>query len=251
MVNINMLMDTYSVLWEDLKFLSRHWLRTLATSLISPVLYLVAFGWGLGRGVNIEGASYLEFVIPGIIALTAMTSSFNGAGMKLNVDRLFYKCFDECLMSPISRLSLVIGKTLIGVVRGLISSVAFLIIGFIISPTLMISPLFTVVLILTCFVFAFLGVLAALLAKSHQDMATFNSLVMLPMTFLGGTFFSLAQLPEALKVVLYIIPLTHSSQCLRAVTLGQPFPWFSLLAIVGFGLVFFLGCMLVLRRTSV
>jgi len=136
-------------------------------------------------------------------------------------------------------------------VRGLISSVAFLIIGFIISPSLMLSPLFAVVLVLTCFVFAFLGVLAALLAKSHQDMATFSSLVMLPMTFLGGTFFSLAQLPEALKVALYIIPLTHSSQCLRAVTLGQPFPWLSLLAIVGFGLAFFLGCVLVLRRTSV
>jgi len=248
---VNMLMDTYSVLWEDLKFLSRHWRRTLATSLVSPVLYLTAFGWGLGRGITVEGASYLEFVIPGIVALTAMTSSFNGAGMKLNVDRLFYRCFDECLMSPISRLSLISGKTLIGVVRGLISSVAFLIIGLIISPTLTINPLFAVALVLTCLVFAFFGVLAALLAKSHQDMATFSSLVMLPMAFLGGTFFSLGQLPEALKVAIYIIPLTHSSLCLRAVTLGQPFPWLSLLAIVGFGLAFFLGCMLVLRRISV
>lgn len=248
---VNVLVDSYSVLWEDLKFLSRHWLRTLVTSLVSPVLYLAAFGWGLGRGINVEGASYLEFVIPGIIALTAMTGSFNGAGMKLNVDRLFYKCFDECLMSPISPLSLIIGKALIGVVRGLISSVAFLIIAFIISPTLTLSPIFAVALLLTCFVFAFMGVLAALLAKTHQDMATFSSLVILPMTFLGGTFFSLSQLPEALRVVLYILPLTHSSQCLRAVTLGQPFPWLSLLVLAGFGLTFFLGCMLVLRRISV
>ena len=249
---VDILVDSYSVLWEDLRVLRHLWQRFLITSLVSPVLYLVAFGWGLGRGINVEGApSYLEFVIPGIIALTAMTSSFNGAGMKLNVDRLFYKCFDECLMSPISPLSLIIGKALIGVVRGLISSTAFLIIGFIISPTLMLSPLFAAVLLLTCFTFAFLGVLAALLAKSHQDMATFTSLVLLPMTFLGGTFFSVSQLPQALKVVLHILPLTHSSQCLRAITLGQPFPWISLLAIVGFGLVFFLGCILVLRRTSV
>ena len=247
----SMLTDTYSVWWTDLRFLRHHWLRTIITSLISPVLYLVAFGWGLGRGVNVEGSSYLEFVIPGIIALTAMTSSFNGAGMKLNVDRLFFKSFDECLMSPISHLSLIMGKALIGVVRGLISSVAFLIIGFIISPTLIISPLFVLILILTCIVFAFFGVFAAFLAKSHQDMATFSSLVLLPMTFLGGTFFSLGQLPAALKVTLYVIPLTHSSQCLRAVTLGQPFPWLSLLAIVGFGLTFFLACVLVLRRTSV
>lgn len=248
---VNVLVDSYSVLWEDLRVLRHLWQRFLITSLVSPVLYLVAFGWGLGRSINVEGASYLQFVIPGIIALTAMTSSFNGAGMKLNIDRLFYKCFDECLMSPISPLSLIIGKALIGVVRGLISSVAFLIIGFIISPTLMLSPIFAVALLFTCFTFAFLGVLAALLAKSHQDMATFSSLVLLPMTFLGGTFFPLSQLPPALKVVLYILPLTHSSQCLRAVTLGQDFPWLSLLAIAGFGLVFFLGCIIALRRASV
>ncbi|MCP8306503.1 MAG: ABC transporter permease [archaeon] len=248
---INVLRDTYSVLWVDLRFLRRHWLRTLATSLVNPILYLLAFGYGLGGGISVEGHSYLEFVIPGIIALTAMTSSYNGAGNKLNVDRLFYKCFDEILMSPIGPFSLIIGKALIGVVRGLISSIAFLIVGFIISPTLIISPLFVLALVISCSVFAFFGVLAALLAKSHQDMATFSSLVLLPMTFLGGTFFSLSQLPEALKVVLYLLPLTHSSQCLRAVTLEQPFPWLSLLAILGFGLVFFLGCVVALRRASV
>jgi ABC-type multidrug transport system permease subunit len=244
-------MDSYSVLWADLRFLRRQWWRTLSMSLMSPILYLLAFGWGLGRGIHVEGVSYLEFVIPGIIALTGMTSSFNGAGMKLNVDRLFYKCFDECLMSPISPLSLIIGKALIGVVRGLISSVAFLIIGLIISPALTISPLFAMTLVLNCFVFAFFGVFAALLAKSHQDMATFSSVVLLPMTFLGGTFFSLSQLPQVLKVILYLIPLTHSSQCLRAVTQGHAFPWLSLAAIAGFGLAFFLGCLLVLRRASV
>jgi ABC-type multidrug transport system permease subunit len=245
------LSDIYSVLWVDLRFLRRHWLRTLATSIVNPVLYLVAFGYGLGRGISFEGYSYLEFVLPGIIALTAMTSSYSGAGLKLHVDRLFYKCFDEYLMSPISLFSLAIGKSLIGVVRGLIASIALLIVGVIISPTLMVSPLFTLVLVISCFVFAFLGVFVGLLARSHQDMGTFNTLVILPMTFLSGTFFSLSQLPEIVKAVLYLLPLTHSSQTLRAVALGQPFPWLSFLALLGFGLVFFSGCMMALKRTSV
>jgi ABC-type multidrug transport system permease subunit len=235
----------------DLRFLRRHWLRTLATSLVNPILYLVAFGYGLGRGISFEGYSYLAFVIPGIIALTAMTSSYGGAGLKLHVDRLFYKCFDEYLMSPISLFSLAIGKTLIGVVRGLISSAAILIVGVLISPTLIINPLFILVLVSSCFVFSFLGVLVGLVAKSHQDMGTFNTLVILPMTFLSGTFFSLSQLPEAVKAVLYFLPLTHSSECLRAAALNQQFPWLSLLALLGFGLVFFAGCMVALKRTSV
>jgi ABC-2 type transport system permease protein len=247
----NLLGDIYSVLWVDLRFLRRHWLRTLATSIVNPVLYLVAFGYGLGRGISFGGYGYLEFVIPGIIALTAMTGSYNGAGMKLHVDRLFYKCFDEYLLSPISLFSLAIGKTMIGVVRGLIASAALLIVGAIISPTLIISPLFVLVLVTSCFVFSFLGVLVGLLAKSHQDMGTFSTLVILPMTFLCGTFFSLSQLPEALKAVLYVLPLTHSSESLRAAALGQPFPWPSFLALLGFGLIFFAGCMLALKRASV
>jgi ABC-type multidrug transport system permease subunit len=243
--------DIYSVLWVDLRFLRRHWLRTLATSLVNPILYLVAFGYGLGSGISFGGVSYLAFVLPGIIALTAMSSSYGGAGLKLHVDRLFYKCFDEYLMSPISLFSLAIGKTLIGVVRGLISTVAILIVGVLISPTLIISPLFVLALISSCFVFSFLGVLIGLVAKSHQDMGTFNTLVILPMTFLSGTFFSISQLPEAVKAVLYFLPLTHSSECLRAAALSQPFPWLSLLALLGFGLVFFAGCMVALKRASV
>jgi ABC-2 type transport system permease protein len=248
---ITVFRDIYSVLWVDIRFLRRHWLRTLATSIVNPILYLVAFGYGLGGGISFEGYSYLAFVMPGIIALTAMSSSYGGAGLKLHVDRLFYKCFDEYLMSPISLFSLAVGKTLIGVVRGLIASVALLVVGVIISPTFMVNPLFVLVLVSSCFVFSFLGVLIGLVAKSHQDMGTFSTLVILPMTFLSGTFFSLSQLPEAVKAVLYMLPLTHSSQCLRAAALGQSFPWLSFLALLGFGSVFFAGCMLALKRASV
>jgi ABC-2 type transport system permease protein len=248
---VNVLSDIYSVLWVDLRFLRRHLLRTLATSLVNPILYLIAFGYGLGSVIRFDDYSYLAFVMPGIIALTAMSSSYNGAGMKLHVDRLFYKCFDEYLMSPISLFSLAIGKTLIGVVRGLISTIALLAVGVVISSELMVTPLFVIVLITSCFVFSFLGVLIALWVKSHQDMGTFNTLVILPMTFLSGTFFSIGQLPDAVKAVLYMFPLTHSSQCLRAAALNQLFPWLSFVALLGFGLAFFLGCMWRLKRTSV
>jgi len=186
---ITVLRDIYSVLWVDLRFLRRHWLRTLATSLVNPILYLVAFGYGLGGGISFDGYSYLAFVMPGIIALTAMSSSYGGAGLKLHVDRLFYRCFDEYLMSPISLFSLAVGKALIGVVRGLISTVAISVVGVLISPTLIVSPLFMLVLVSSCFVFSFLGVLIGMCAKSHQDMTTFSTLVILPMTFLSGTFF--------------------------------------------------------------
>ncbi|MDD1757745.1 MAG: ABC transporter permease [Methanotrichaceae archaeon] len=205
---------------------------------------------GLGQGISISGTSYLEFVVPGIIALTAMTASFNGAGVRLNTDRIYFRSFDECLMAPISSLSLLLGKASIGVVRGLASSITFLAVALLIVPEFHVSTLFLVILVITCFTFAFLGVLVALLANTHEDMATFSSLILLPMTFLGGTFFSVSQVPTALKIALYALPLTHSSMCLRAAALGQPVPLGSLLATACFMMMFSIGSMIVLRKIS-
>lgn len=251
---MSLLSDIYAVFWADLRVLKRRAFRTLATTIFNPVLYLLAFGYGLGRGISFESYNYLDFVVPGIIALTAMTSSFSGAGSKLHVDRLFYKCFDELLMSPVSTLSIVFGKSLIGVVHGLTSSLALVAVGLLASPSFRTSlflPLFMVVLAVSCFVFSLLGVLAALVVRSHQDMGSFSAFVIVPMAFLSGTFFSLESIPEALKMALYFLPLTHSSQCLRAAALNQPFPWASLIALIGFGMVFLTASIITLRKTSV
>jgi ABC-2 type transport system permease protein len=248
---LDALFDAYSVLWVDLRNMRRHWRSTVATSLILPLLYLIAFGYGLGRGISLDGVNYLQFVVPGIVALTAFSSSFNGAASKLQIDRFFYKSFDELLMSPVSLESIVVGKALIGLLRGLISSVAILAVGLVLAPTLMISPLFVIVLFISCFVFALFGVLVALVINSHQGMSTFSNLVILPMTFLCGTFFSLSQMPDVAKVVLYLLPLTHSSELLRATVLGQTFPWLSFVGLLSFGFFFFAGCMVALKRSSV
>ena len=244
-------MDAYAILWSDLMMLKRRWSRYLLTTLISPILYLMAFGLGLGRGISINGTTYLEFVVPGIIALTAMTSSFNGAGLRLNTDRIYFKSFDECLMAPISLLSLLLGKAMIGVDRGLVSSAVFLAVSMLIAPMLRVTPFFIISLLLTCLTFAFLGVLAALLARTHDDMATFSSLILLPMTFLGATFFSVNQVPSQLKIVLYALPLTHSSTCLRAAALNQPFPYPSFVLLIFFLLLFSAGSLVALRRISI
>ncbi|MGD6932693.1 MAG: ABC transporter permease [Candidatus Bathyarchaeia archaeon] len=247
---MNVLSDIYSVFWVDLRNMRRHWRSTVVSSLVLPLLYLVAFGYGLGRDVNVGEVSYLAFVVPGIVALTSFSASFNGAASKLQVDRLFYKSFDELLMSPIRPYSIILGKTLIGTLRGLLSASAILAVGLLLSPTLLISPLFLATMLSSCFVFALFGVLVALVINSHQNMNTFSNLVILPMTFLCGTFFSLSQLPDAAKIVLSALPLTQSSVCLRAAALGDAFPWVSLVALLGFGVAFFIGSMYALKKAS-
>ncbi|MDR2720630.1 MAG: ABC transporter permease [Nitrososphaerota archaeon] len=248
---MNIFNDIYSVLWVDLRNMRRHWKATIATSLVLPLLYLVAFGYGLGRGIDVDGFNYLSFVVPGIVALTAFSTSFNGAASKLQVDRLFYKSFDELLMSPVSSYSIIIGKALIGVIRGLISAIAIYAVGLILAPTILISPMFFLMLLLSCFVYALFGVLIALVISSHHGMSNFSTLIILPMTFLCGTFFSLNQLPAIAKAVLYFLPLTHSTELLRATALGLSFPWLSLIGLLAFGVAFFIGCMFALKKSSI
>ena len=249
---MNMFSDIYSVFWLDLRVMRRHWKSLIATSLVLPLLYLVAFGYGLGRGITVDGVSYLSFVIPGIVALTTFSTSFNSASSKLQVDKMYYKSFDELLMSPVSSYAIIIGKALIGVLRGAISAIAIYLAGLALAPTLLVNPmLFLMLTLLSCFVFALFGVMVALIIASHHGMSNFSTLVILPMTFLCGTFFSLNELPSIAKVVLYFLPLTHSAELLRSTVLGLSFPWLSFAGLLIFGVAFFIGCIFALKKSSV
>jgi len=236
----NFLKEVYYVSWSDLKFMRHHYKNLFISSIMSPLLYLIAFGYGLGQDLEVGGVPYIAFIIPGIAALSSLNSSFASTSARLNVQRLYYRCFDVLMMCPVSIGSIVLGKAVVGVLRGLISSSILFGIGLVIAPDLMLTPLYVISIFMSCLAFSLLGVTAALLAKSHQSMATFSSLVILPMTFLCGTFFSLSNMPEYIQYVLYALPLTHSSEAVRAAALGWDFPWVSLVVLVAFAVAFFI-----------
>jgi ABC-2 type transport system permease protein len=241
--------EIYYVAWSDLRFMRHNLLNVLIMSLMSPILYVIAFGYGLGGTTTVSGVPYISFMIPGIVALSSLSSSFTSTSTRINVQRLYYKSFDEMLMCPLRYSSIVLGKTVLGMIRGLISCAVIYAIGLCLSTDLMITPMFVIVVLLSCFTYACLGETAALIAKSHQSMATFNTLVILPMTFLCGTFFSTSVLPEFFQAILYAIPLTHSSECIRSSALGWDFPWISLAILVAYAVAFyFLNLYLVKNR---
>jgi ABC-type multidrug transport system permease subunit len=191
-------------------------------------------------GLEVDGLPYIAFIIPGIAALTSLSASFSPVSTRLNVQRLYYRSLDELLMCPLSVSSIVLGKSLHGVIRGLVSSSIIFAIGLIMVPEhLHLTPLYVICIVLSCFAFSFLGVSAALIAKTHQSLATFSNLVILPMTFLCGTFFSVDNLPSVFQAALYALPLTHSSVAVRASALEWDFPWISLLVLLCFCVAFF------------
>lgn len=234
-----MIRDTYTVFWREMILLRKKTLTFIAGSMVSPILYLLSFGFGLGRNIELGTTSYLDFVVPGIVALSAMDGSYNATGTALNVSRLYHKTFEEFLVAPISITSLVLGNILSGCFRGLFSSSIILLFSRMFGANLRLNGWFFVCLFLTCFLFAALGVVASMVVNSHEDMSRFATFVILPMSFLCGTFFQVEKYPPAIARLVGMLPLTHSSVSLRAIALGTGFPLASLLALLAYAAILF------------
>lgn len=219
--------DMYTVFWRDWVVLNRRLVKFILSRMISPILYLVAFGWGLGRSLSVGGGSYLDFILPGIMALNAMNISFSAVGSPLNMSRLYHKTLEEYLIAPLSPGSFVAGKVLAGALRGLISCTVIFVLAYIFGAKLAVTAGFVLTLALTCLLFAAMGLVAAMLINSHEDMASFNTYVLLPMSFLCATFFSTDRLPAVLRWFIDLLPLTHATYALRAIGSGLETPWLS------------------------
>ena len=104
--------------------------------------------------------------------------------------------------------------------------------------TSFLNPLFLLLLVLNCAVFAGLGVIVGLRVKSLESVGLYNNFLIVPMSFLGGTFFDPANLPTALKAVVYCLPLTYTSMGLRSAAYLplEEFPWYSIPILLGFAI---------------
>lgn len=226
--------DSLTIFWGEWLDLRVRVKQIVASGMISPLIYILAFGLGLGNSLAkpAMGDNYLEFILPGMIALSSMTICFAGTTFSICGDRLFSKTFEELLLLPIHPLSLFLGKMMAGVARGLLTSSSVIVISVLFTGKIwsFLNPLFLLLLILNCAVFAGLGVLAGLSVQSIESVGLYNNFLIVPMSFLGGTFFDPSSLPPIFKVLIYILPLTYTSTGLRAAAY-QPisdFPWFTI-----------------------
>jgi len=228
--------DSLTIFWGEWLELRARITQVAATGLVSPLIYILAFGLGLGSsirpGSSITGNydNYLEFILPGMVALSSMTISFGGTTFSICGDRLFSKTFEEMLLVPIHPLALHVGKMLAGVVRGLMTSGSVILVALLFTGNWnFLNPLFLLLLVLNCAVFAGLGVIVGLSVRSLESVGLYNNFVIVPMSFLGATFFDPSTLPVALKCVVYLLPLTYASTGLRAAAYSplSQFPWYS------------------------
>ncbi len=237
--------DTLTIFWGEWLDLRARLTQIAATGLISPLIYIFAFGLGLGSTIDSSiqpnaGDSYLEFILPGMVALSSMTISFGGTTFSICGDRLFNKNFEELLLFPVHPMALHLGKMFAGIIRGMMTAASVILVAILFTGKIgsFLNPLFILLLVLNCAVFAGLGVIIGLRVKSLESVGLYNNFLIVPMSFLGGTFFDPANLPGALKAVVYLLPLTYTSTGLRAAAYlsWSEFPWYAVPILLGFAI---------------
>ncbi|MDD6382469.1 MAG: ABC transporter permease [Selenomonadaceae bacterium] len=228
--------DVWTVFWRDWIVLKRRMTKFILSRMVAPMLYLVAFGWGLGRSIQVDSGTYLDFIVPGILALNSMNISFNSI-TPVHAERIYHKSLEEYIIAPIWPDAFVIGKVAAAVLRALISSAIIVVLALLFGAQFTMTPLFFCVLVLNCIIFAEIGFLAAMKINTYEEMAQVNTYILLPMSFLCGTFFSTQTLPAVVRIVIEILPLTHTSYLLRGLGSGTEVSYLSLLVLAAYALV--------------
>lgn len=190
-----------------------------------PILFLVALSFGLGPIYNqATGESYLQFLAPGIIAMSILfTSIFSGVDMIWDKRTGFLK---EVLVAPVPRIIIMIGRTLgaatIGFIQGIAIFLITILIGF--NPVLSFSLPLAIVFML--FISIFFTAMGTAIASIMEDMSAFplvSNFLIMPIFFLSGALFPLENLPLSIRWFSYVNPLSFGVDGLRITLAGQSF----------------------------
>ncbi len=188
--------------------------RTLLQSIVSPVistsLYFVVFGAAIGsRITEIEGVPYGAFIVPGLIMLMLLTQSVANASFGIYFPRFTGTIF-ELLSAPISYLEIVIGYVGAAATKSIILGLIILATAWLFVPIRIAHPFWMVTfLVLTAATFSLLGFIIGVWADGFEKLQLAPLLIITPLTFLGGTFYSISVLPPVWQKVTLLNPVVY------------------------------------------
>jgi lipooligosaccharide transport system permease protein len=198
-------------------------------SLIEPIIYLIAFGFGLGGFIpSINGQPYVYFLGPALVAIAIMNGSFFECTFASFVRMYFQKTFDAIVATPVSVEEVVAGELLWGATRSMINATIVLVVIAVFG--LVTSPLFFLLPLIAFFgglMFASIAMCFTAIAPNIDFFNYPSFLFLTPMLFLAGTFFPLTSpsLPSSVQgIAMAILPLTHLVNITRGVVSGNPEP---------------------------
>ena len=196
------------------KFEMARFRRTLWQSLVTPVittsLYFIVFGAAIGSRISeVGGVPYGAFIVPGLIMLTLLTESLSNASFGIYLPR-FTGTIYEVLSAPVSALETVLAYVGAAATKSIILGLVILATSTLFVPVQILHPAWMIAfLVLTAATFSLLGFITGIWAKGFEQLQFIPMLVVTPLTFLGGAFYSIDMLPPAWRTFSLFNPVVY------------------------------------------
>ncbi|MHA6326065.1 ABC transporter permease [Roseivivax sp. CAU 1753] len=204
----------WTAVWAIYRFEMARFVRTFLQSIISPVistsLYFVVFGAAIGSRIEeVDGVSYGAFIVPGLIMLTVMTQAISNASFGIYFPK-FIGTIYELLSAPISFAEVIFGYVGAAATKALFIGVMILITAaFFVELRIQNWPAMIAFLLLTCISFSLLGFIIGIWASNFEQLQLVPLLIVTPLVFLGGSFYSISMLPPAWQTVAMFNPVVY------------------------------------------
>ena len=186
---------------EILRFLNV-WIQTLFSPLISSLLFLLVLSLAIGneRG-NVLGVSFINFLAPGLIAMQVIQQAFSHSSSSIMIGKIQGNIVDV-LYAPLSAGEVTIATILAASTRGIIiASISIIVFSFIINLAVISFTYIIIFTFLSSFILGAVGFIAGLWAEKFDHMASITNFLIVPLSFLSGTFYTIDKLPQSLQIV--------------------------------------------------
>ncbi|MDA3973577.1 ABC transporter permease [Enterococcus thailandicus] len=229
----------------------RIWVQTLVPPVITTSLYFIIFGKMIGGRIGeMGGFSYMEFIVPGLIMMSAITSSYANVSSSF-FSQKFQKNIEELLVAPVPTHVIIWGFVIGGLGRSVLVGTLVTIISLFFVPLHVYSwSMVVLTLLMTAILFSLAGLLNGIFAKSYDDVSIVPTFVLQPLTYLGGVFYSISMLPPIWQAVSKINPIVYMISGFRYGFLGTidvPI-FFSIFILIVFILVLYSVCWYLIEK---
>ena len=199
----------------------RIWVQTLVPPMITMSLYFLIFGRLVGSRIgDVQGYTYMEFIVPGLILMSVITNSYSNVVSSFFGAR-FGKSIEELLVAPVPNNIIILGYSAGGMVRGILVGTLVAIVSLFFAGVRIHSlPVLIGTVFLTSALFTQAGFLNAIFARKFDDVSIVPTFILTPLTYLGGVFYSVEMLPEPFYSISLFNPILYMINACRYGFLG-------------------------------
>ena len=199
----------------------RIWKQTLVPPIITTTLYFLIFGKLIGGRIGeMNGVSYMQFIAPGLVMMTAITASYVNTASSFFLSK-FTRTYEELLVSPLSSHNIIWGYIIGSMTRGGLAGILVMLVSLcFVSFDIHSWTMILLTLMMTTIAFALGGFINAIYAKTFDDVGIIPTFVLTPLTYLGGVFYSISLLPEFWQTVSKFNPIVYMVNGFRYGFLG-------------------------------